>query len=134
MRAQIFFMAAFLLGGGLAAGQKTMAIRQLADMDAPTAAAAEKVVLNGVVLFVSGIEPGRFVLANPESPRRAGVTVVAAPGIEMPQFGDCVQVEGVTFWAANFRRGGLQERRGEIIRERGFYNQTWCGCEFSQRD
>ena len=45
----------------------------------------------------------------------------------------CAQVEGVEFWAANFRRGGLQERRSEIIRERCFYNQTWCGCEFSRR-
>ena len=114
MKAQCFFLAAFLLGGGLAAGQKTMAIRQLADMDAPTAAAAEKVVLNGVVLFVSGIEPGRFVLANPESPRRAGVTVVAAPGIEMPQFGDCVQVEGVTFWRGD--AAAVAASRVEYIR------------------
>ncbi len=45
----------------------------------------------------------------------------------------CAQVDGVEFWAANFRKGGLQERRGEIIRERGFYNQNWCGCEFSAR-
>lgn len=45
----------------------------------------------------------------------------------------CSQVEGVTFWAQNWRKGGLQERRSEIIRERGFYNQLFCGCEFSPR-
>lgn len=37
------------------------------------------------------------------------------------------------WWEQNWRRGGLQERRGEIIKEYGFYNQTWCGCEYSRR-
>lgn len=35
------------------------------------------------------------------------------------------------FWPQNWRKGGLQERRGQIIREQGFYNQNYCGCEFS---
>ena len=38
------------------------------------------------------------------------------------------------WWGQNWRKGGLQERRNQIIREYGFYNQTWCGCEFSVRD
>lgn len=37
----------------------------------------------------------------------------------------------VQWWPKNWRKGGLQPRRGEIIREQGFYNQTFCGCEFS---
>ncbi len=37
------------------------------------------------------------------------------------------------FWAQNWRKGGLQPRRDEIIREQGFYNQDWCGCEFSRK-
>lgn len=37
-----------------------------------------------------------------------------------------------TFWPQNWRKGGLQPRRNEIIREQAFYNQTWCGCEFSR--
>ncbi|MCQ2181413.1 MAG: epoxyqueuosine reductase QueH [Bacteroidales bacterium] len=37
------------------------------------------------------------------------------------------------WWPRNWRRDGLQPRRDEIIREQGFYNQTWCGCEFSHR-
>ncbi|MBQ0093498.1 MAG: epoxyqueuosine reductase QueH [Bacteroidales bacterium] len=45
----------------------------------------------------------------------------------------CSQVSGVTFWAQNWRKGGLQERRSQIIREQGFYNQLFCGCEFSPR-
>ena len=39
----------------------------------------------------------------------------------------------VSWWDQNWRKGGLQERRGEIIREHGFYNQLYCGCEFSFR-
>ena len=44
----------------------------------------------------------------------------------------CSQVEGVTWWAQNWRKGGLQERRNAIIREESFYNQLYCGCEYSQ--
>lgn len=43
------------------------------------------------------------------------------------------QVPGVTFWAQNWRKGGLSERRIQIIKEYGFYNQRYCGCEFSMR-
>ena len=43
----------------------------------------------------------------------------------------CRQVEGVTWWAQNWRKGGLQERRCAIIKEENFYNQLYCGCEFS---
>ena len=39
---------------------------------------------------------------------------------------------GVAFWPQNWRKGGLQERRNEVVREQGFYNQNWCGCEFSR--
>mgnify|MGYP002625038112 FL=1 len=35
------------------------------------------------------------------------------------------------WWPVNWRKGGLQPRRDEIIREQNFYNQTFCGCEFS---
>lgn len=40
---------------------------------------------------------------------------------------------GVAWWGQNWRKGGLQERRAAIIREFGFYNQQYCGCEFSMR-
>ena len=42
-------------------------------------------------------------------------------------------VEGTVFWAQNWRKGGLQERRNQLLREYNFYNQQYCGCEFSQR-
>ena len=40
-------------------------------------------------------------------------------------------VTGVKFWAQNWRKGGLQERRNQLLKEYGFYNQQYCGCEFS---
>ena len=39
----------------------------------------------------------------------------------------------VIWWDHNWRKGGLQERRLQIIKEYGFYNQLYCGCEFSMR-
>lgn len=42
-------------------------------------------------------------------------------------------VSGTIFWAQNWRKGGLQDRRNELLREYGFYNQQYCGCEFSMR-
>ena len=41
------------------------------------------------------------------------------------------QVEGVAFDDRNWRKGGLQQRRNELLKENGFYNQLYCGCEFS---
>ena len=38
------------------------------------------------------------------------------------------------WWDQNWRKGGLQERRLQIIKEYDFYNQLYCGCEFSMRD
>lgn len=37
------------------------------------------------------------------------------------------------WWEQNWRKGGLQERRLQIIKEYDFYNQLYCGCEFSMR-
>ena len=46
----------------------------------------------------------------------------------------CSLFPGLRWWGRNWRKGGLQERRSAIIREQNFYNQTWCGCEFSHHD
>ncbi len=35
------------------------------------------------------------------------------------------------FWAQNWRKDGLQERRNQLLKTYGFYNQQYCGCEFS---
>lgn len=38
---------------------------------------------------------------------------------------------GVRFDDRNWRKGGLQQRRNELLHENNFYNQLYCGCEFS---
>lgn len=38
---------------------------------------------------------------------------------------------GTLFWEQNWRKGGLQERRNQLLKEYAFYNQQYCGCEFS---
>ena len=42
-------------------------------------------------------------------------------------------VPGTFFWAQNWRKGGLSDRRNQLLKEYGFYNQQYCGCEFSMR-
>ena len=37
----------------------------------------------------------------------------------------------VIWWDQNWRKGGLQERRNQILKEYDFYSQRYCGCEFS---
>jgi predicted adenine nucleotide alpha hydrolase (AANH) superfamily ATPase len=39
----------------------------------------------------------------------------------------------VVWWDQNWRKNGLQERRLQILKEFDFYNQLYCGCEFSMR-
>ena len=66
---------------------------------------------------------------------------LAVPPLTMPRVArfsdptaDSVPEQAVVFWEQNWRKGGLQERRNAVIREQGFYNQNWCGCEFSHRE
>lgn len=40
---------------------------------------------------------------------------------------------GTLFWEQNWRKGGLQDRRNQLLKEYAFYNQQYCGCEFSMR-
>ncbi len=43
------------------------------------------------------------------------------------------QVEGVEFWDQNWRKGGLYERRNQLLKIENFYNQQYCGCEYSAK-
>jgi predicted adenine nucleotide alpha hydrolase (AANH) superfamily ATPase len=38
---------------------------------------------------------------------------------------------GLVFWEQDWRKGGLSERRAEVVKAYQFYSQTYCGCEFS---
>lgn len=41
--------------------------------------------------------------------------------------------EGAPYWANSWRKGGLSELRRALIDEFKLYEQTYCGCEYSQR-
>ena len=43
------------------------------------------------------------------------------------------QFANVEFWEKNWKKDGLSERRNILLKENGFYNQQYCGCEFSIR-
>ena len=40
-------------------------------------------------------------------------------------------IPGPKYWDVNWKKGGLQTRRSELLKENNFYNQLYCGCEFS---
>jgi predicted adenine nucleotide alpha hydrolase (AANH) superfamily ATPase len=42
------------------------------------------------------------------------------------------QFPGIRFWDKNWRKEGLSERRRILLQANGFYNQTYCGCEFNR--
>ncbi len=41
------------------------------------------------------------------------------------------EVPGSKFWDIDWRKGGMINRRYELVREIGFYNQNYCGCIYS---
>ena len=43
------------------------------------------------------------------------------------------RVEGVKFWDFNWKKYGLSERRIELLKSGNFYNQLYCGCEYSMK-
>lgn len=94
--------------------------------------------------------PSRCVSAVPSTSARflEKIEAVAAPDLNDSERSACpigavgdsrLGVETVppgnivTWWDHNWRKGGLQERRLQIIKEYDFYNQLYCGCEFSMK-
>ena len=82
-------------------------------------AAARKAHELGIRYFATTLASSRR--KSLEQIERAGLAAEQAVG------------NNVTFWAQNWRKGGLQERRNQLLKEYGFYNQQYCGCEFSAR-
>ena len=81
-------------------------------------AAAEKAKELGIDSFTTSLASSRW----------KSLSQVSAAGHEAET------TVGVNFWDRNWRKGGLQDRRNALLKLYGFYNQTWCGCEFSKRD
>lgn len=81
-------------------------------------AAAEEAVRQGLRVFTTTLASSRW--KSLDQIERAGLAAQE-------------QVPGTLFWAQNWRKGGLYERRNQLLREYAFYNQQYCGCEFSIR-
>ena len=81
-------------------------------------AAAEEARRQGIEVFATTLASSRW--KNLEQINLAGLAAEQA-------------VPGTVFWARNWRKGGLQERRNQLLRQYAFYNQQYCGCEFSMR-
>ena len=41
---------------------------------------------------------------------------------------------GVKYFEVEGRKGGMQERRSELIKELKLYNQEYCGCVWSMKN
>jgi predicted adenine nucleotide alpha hydrolase (AANH) superfamily ATPase len=41
---------------------------------------------------------------------------------------------GIIYSDINWRKGGLEERRKSLEREKNLYTQKYCGCRYSRRD
>lgn len=72
----------------------------------------------GIELFTTTLASSRW--KDLEQINRAGMSAQS-------------QYPGTRYWDKNWRKGGLQQRRNELLKENGFYNQLYCGCEFSMR-
>ena len=66
-----------------------------------------------------------------------GGTIFREAAPSLMNSGSTVQTpaaKAVMWWSQNWRKGGLQDRRNQIIKEMDFYNQLYCGCEYSMRN
>lgn len=92
---------------------------------------------SGIAVFTTTLASSRWkdlaqiALAGAEAARAANGDPELAPGAEDAEHRD--GPSSVEFWDRNWRKGGLSERRRALLAENGFYNQTYCGCEFSMR-
>ena len=79
-------------------------------------ATAEKAAELGIRAFTTTLDSSRW----------KSIEQIFQAGMKAQQ-----EVEGTLFWAQNWRKGGLYERRNVLLRQFNFYNQKYCGCEYS---
>ena len=92
-------------------------------------AAARKAKELGIEWFATTLASSRW--KSLEQIERAGLAAEQTVNAEPSTLNVQRSTLPVHFWARNWRKGGLQERRNQLLREYGFYNQQYCGCEFS---
>lgn len=67
------------------------------------------------------------------SSRWKNLEQINAAGEKAAEVVNSARPDAIRFWAQNWRKDGLQDRRNELLKEYAFYNQTYCGCEFSMK-
>ena len=88
-------------------------------------ATAKKAQELGIPFFATTLASSRW--KSLDQIERAGLKAAEEANSQEP-------TANVQFWAQNWRKDGLQERRNELLKEYGFYNQLYCGCEFSHKE
>ena len=88
-------------------------------------AAAKQAQALGIKYFTTTLASSRW--KNLDQINQAGLAA------EQMVNAQCSMFNEVKFWAQNWRKGGLYERRNQLLKEYQFYNQQYCGCEFSMR-
>lgn len=83
----------------------------------------------GIPWFATTLASSRW--KNLEQVNTAGLRAAATVNNQLQADGN--PQASVAFWAQNWRKDGLQDRRNELLRQYNFYNQRYCGCEFSFR-
>ena len=89
-------------------------------------ATARKAHELGIPFFATTLASSRW--KSLDQINRAGLLAEQTISLELQSSGF-----QVSFWAQNWRKGGLQDRLNQLLKEFDFYNQQYCGCEFSQR-
>lgn len=89
---------------------------------------AQYAVANGFDTMATTLASSRW--KNLNQVNGAGEWAVAA-ALSREDGNGAVQTPSLSWWDRNWRKGGLQERRNQIIKDMNFYNQRYCGCEFS---
>ena len=90
-------------------------------------ATAKKAQEMGIPFFATTLASSRW--KNLEQINRAGEA--AALRVQSTEYRIQTELPAPRFWAQNWRKDGLQERRNQLLKEYAFYNQTYCGCEYS---
>ena len=85
-------------------------------------ATAHKAQELGIPFFATTLASSRW--KNLDQVNAAGLKAEKAVNHQQPT---------ISFWAQNWRKDGLQERRNQLLNEYNFYNQLYCGCEFSAK-
>ena len=98
-------------------------------------ATAEKAAELGIPYFATTLASSRW--KNIDQVNAAGLK--ACESTKLPNQGEAPnpkqgEAPNPSFWPQNWRKDGLQDRRNELLKQYNFYNQLYCGCEFSCHD